>query len=167
LSSPGFLRFFWEQELWDILLLSALVAVTYTGLLFLSLWILKRFVPGLQVRTLMVAVSLALGLFVVGFTTVNSVSHYLRFDPPGSGFERSTQSYQQFAFWAKTAVVAVYAAVLSVAALMGRWRGQTWKVAAGTFGVTLLFLVLSLPIADFINECTLGQPLIPTSIPRC
>lgn len=61
----------------------------------------------------------------------------------------------------------VRSGVLSLAAQMGRRGGQTWKVAAGTFGATLLFLVLSLPIAEFIKECTIGQPLIATSIPRC
>jgi len=70
-------------------------------------------------------------------------------------------------FWAQAGFIALYAVALGLAAGFGALLLRNWRWATATTATVAVFMVVTFPYVDFLNECNVGQPLISWSTQRC
>jgi hypothetical protein len=165
-GSEGFVAHFIEQGSWATLLVLGVPAAVFVGLLAAAISVARRRV-GRRTKPFLAAVALSLAAFVVGLTIYEAAALYFRFSPHGSGLERQDRSGDTYVFWAQAGFIALYAVALGLAAGFGALLLRNWRWAAATTATVAVFMVVTFPYVDFLNECNVGQPLISWSTQRC
>jgi hypothetical protein len=102
-------------------------------------------------------------LFVVIILLFQEIVPYYRYDDSGQQIQQG--DYSAYIHWARRAFYAVHAATLVGSGVIGflvgrRVTGRGGPLAITAAGTVLLFMLLSLPITDFLNACFVGQSLV-------
>lgn len=87
------------------------------------------------------------------------------FAGPGADRHPDGADYDSFVGSAELGFFALYTAALFLAAGIGRALAS-WQLGAMTLAATALFMLLSFPAVEFVNECNVGEPVL-LSAGRC
>lgn len=154
--SSSFLESFGEQAAWQgPLYLAPAVALYLLVVAVVAAVAARR--ARLACRAAIAAVGTALAALVLLLSVYGGVVLHLR-PSPARG---------EFVLLAKLAFAAVYLAVLAVAFSVGRLLGSSWRTAAASVAITLAFLVLTFRYVEFLNACTIGEPVLWPSYIEC
>jgi hypothetical protein len=158
----NFGRHFVEQEFFDVLAWSAGLAAGFFVVLVLVSAAARRFGLG-GLGPFLAASAATLAVFVVGFTLFEAAALYLRTN--GEGVQRHGADREHFVMLAKTGFALVYLATALVGAGAGyvlsrRRVTHPGRVAVGVVGAVLVFLLLALPFAEFLNACNIGEAVV-------
>lgn len=97
-------------------------------------------------------------LFIPALLMFEVIVLYLRYVPFGSGIERQGESRDDFFAGAQAGLLALYALLVLVAALLGRWVGRSWWASAAATVGTLLYFAVSFEDVEYVNACHIGKP---------
>jgi hypothetical protein len=164
-ETQTFTEYFRDQDFFKVLAVTAVLAGGFLVALGAAAVIARRGLRFDGVQPFLAASAIALGLYVVGFTLFEAAALYLRTDPHGGGIEKRGTDREQFVALAKTGFALLYLGVALTAAAVGylvaRSRSaQPRLVALAALAGIFVFLLLTLPFADFLNACHVGEPFV-------
>jgi hypothetical protein len=165
-GSEDFVTHFIEQGSWETLLVIGVPAAVFVALVAAVVAVARRRVH-VRAKPFLAAVAFSLVAFVVGLTIYEAAALYFRFLPNGSGLERQDGSADTYVFSARAGFIALYAVVLGLAGGLGALLLRSGRWAAAATATVAVFMVVTFPYVDFLNECNIGQPLISWSAQRC
>jgi hypothetical protein len=164
-ETPTFIEYFRDQGFFEVLAVTAVLAGGFLFALAAAAVIARRLrYDGVQ--PFLAASAIALGLYVVGFTLFEAAALYLRTNPHGGGIQKQGAERDQFVALAKTGFALLYFGVVLAAAAVGyllarrRKSARPGLVAVASLAGIALFLLLTLPFADFENACNVGEPFV-------
>jgi hypothetical protein len=109
------------------------------------------------------SVAAAVLLFVVAVSLFETVAAYFRHEPPGPGHQyRQGDAYRVFIDAARFGFFLLY----GVVAALGGGMGYLANRRAGGRGVMItvamvvLFMLLTMPLAEFMNACAVGESFV-------
>lgn len=155
MTSSAFFEFFVEQEAWEGPLYLAPAAGLYLAVVAVLAVVVARRVRVPLWQTI-AAAGAALSALIVLLSVYEGVVLYLRSYP----------TRDEFLLSARLAFFGVYLAVLAAALGVGRVLGLSWRAAAGSVALTLVFLALTFRYVEFLNACNIGEPVLwPSYVP--
>lgn len=147
--------------------LLAAIALVYSLLVGGPCWLVSRWRRREIFRTLWLSIVLSLIAVVITIPLFHGIAGLFRYDPPGSilsGMGRYREDWQVYSSAARIVFFVLYGLLVASGGVVGYVRArqvhQGKTVGIGTALGVLIYLMISMPIADFANACIIGEPFL-------